>query len=488
MSYLYRYVKTKNFEFLGKNLYGPQELHLIESTSLQKYRGWWKVYFRHPDGTFDECTRVPKRLSQKELKAYLVEFKNLQKMGHLPRKSAKKIKKNQRFRKDGTFSVFIEDYFTRLAVEKREKSKKSKNSSRSTLKACFEYFEKNLSKFSICDLTDDDNNDFKRDLYHTKKRNGELISSSTRINRRKALVAALNTAKENGYPLLCDPDRIDVHEYKKGGQKDHSKEARYVMFPPRLIEAIQKCSFPDPLDPCEPNMKKVVTFLEEDGIRPGELYNLSDKNIDFSRSLPKSISIIDLPEAPNGAELGFTPKTEDSRRTLPLTGRSAKYLSELMSHLKSEKRYGIHKGEYVEFPFLFVYRDKSTGKLVRDDERFNSDLQVVIQFAMEEFNLTYESLGLERDVKLEFYDLRRSCNYRLKIRNKYTDEMAARYLGHSVVTNKKHYTIPENHFEILRDRMKQDLRTSMMYAPAVAADYSHHFAEEKEDEDQSTCA
>ncbi len=482
MSHLYRYVKTKNFEFLGKNLYGPKELHLIESTRFQKYRGWVKVYFRHPDGTYDECTRVPKRLNSKELKAYLVEFKNLQSSGHLPKKSAKKIRAKNVFRKDGTFSVFINDYFTVLAVEERTKLEKSESPTRSCLKSCFYYFEKNLGKFSITDLTDEDIIDFKRDLHHAKKMNGKLISSSTRINRRKNMKAALNTAKQNGYPLLCDPDRIKVHEYTKGGKKDHSKEARYVMFPGRLIEAIQKCSYPDPVDPCEPNMKRVVMFLEEGGLRPGETYNLSDYNFDLSATKYKNIFLMDLPEAPNGKDSNFTLKTENSKRAPPLTIKTAEYFVELISNLKNEKRYGTHKGELIEFPFLFVYRDKVSNKLVRNDQRFNAELQAIIEFAMKEFNLTYEGLGLDKNVKLEIYDLRRSCNYRLKIKNKYTDEMASRFLGHSVETNKKHYTIPEDHYEILRDRMEQDLKVSMMTAPGVAEEYAHHFTYENEEE------
>ena len=59
-----------------------------------------------------------------------------------------------------------------------------------------------------------------------------------------------------------------------------------------------------------------------------------------------------------------------------------------------------------------------------------------------------------------------------------------------MATNKKHYTIPENHFEILRDRMEQDLKYSMMASPSAAKEYAHHFSCEVEDgiEDEDSCA
>lgn len=471
----YRFVKFSDFEFVG-NKFTEATYGLIEKTALHRdNRGGWKLYFYMPDGKHDYYHSVPKWLTKRpQQQGFIGEVKHLLRSGYLPRSAAKKVRETGFFIKDGTFDAFIERYFGDMAVKERQKSEESADSQRSMLLGIFNYF-KSKGKFSICEITDEDINEWDGSLAYTKKRRGKgLISPSTRINWRKALRSALNAAKEHKYSLLCDPDLIEVKEFTKGGKVDDAAEARYVMFPMKLIDAILKCTYPDPVDSCEPNIKRIVQLVSEIGTRPGETYNLSDDNVFSGGVFQNKVVIKDLPNSPNLKKLEFSPKTKNSARTLDLSNAASKYLYELSDRLKGEVRYGPHKGELYEFPFLFVYRDKKTGFLVRDDSRLNSELQAVVTHAMNEFGLSFTAFGMSEDVKLEFYDLRRSCNYRLKIHMGYSDEEAANFLGHSVYTNKKNYTIPKHHPEINQVRASRSLMKAMKLIPKIAEEYSIH--------------
>jgi integrase len=473
----WQYIEEKDFEFVGQ-CFNAKNRHLIDRAKIHKNRKWYKVYYCLPTGSTDVYYGIPRGLNKTELKSFLVEFKSILNYGYIPRSGVLKMRSSGFILKDGDFDLFFERYFNDFAVGKRTKNEDSISSTKSTVRRIFDQL-KGMGKKSISDLSDEDISSWSHNLMNTKKLNSEgIISPATRVHYRKNLKALLRTAKQNGYSLQCDPERLQVEEFGKNGKVDKKKNARHIIFPEKLILAIENCSYPDPADPYEFNIKKLPRFLQHTGLRPGELYNLCEQNLSPNKFFPLNIIIKNLESIPNRGKTKFTPKTGETR-TIPLTEYCKSVLSEIVDKLGTEKRFGQHKGSLQEFPFLFVFRDERTGRLVRGIKKLNEKLFDVINHAMKEFNLTLEDVGLSKDVpKFELYDLRRACNYRLKVVMSYTDSGAAEFLGHTVNANLQHYTIPKDFAEINAVRVNSLLQKAIQSSAQIAEEYSSHISKD----------
>ncbi|NBV99999.1 MAG: hypothetical protein EBR67_10965 [Proteobacteria bacterium] len=300
-------------------------------------------------------------------------------------------------------------------------------------------------------------------MFFTKKIRGKgVIKPATRNNWRKVFRNFLNTAKEKGYSLQCDPSKMNIFEYKKG-EIDHDADVRSVIYPEDLIRAIQNCSAIKNLD-CGYDFGKHLQFWAETGLRPGEMHSLSESNIIFSSGRPLAIQIIDLYSPKKDTKI-FTPKTRKSKRVILLSDFAISYIEEILTRFKDVPRYGLISGEYVEYPYLFVFWDKKQGRFIRDDSKFLETFNKVTDAAIKELNLPYKNIYIPKD-------LRRTCNSYLKTVLDYDVKEASDFLGHSIATNEKHYTLNEDGLTINRKQIEKALKLAMRASPETQKAYS----------------
>lgn len=450
-----------DFEFVGYK-YERENKGLTARTKLHKRGKKWRVYYYLPDGRHLYHNAVPKLKEKKDRDLYISEFRKALEQGFIPKKGAKALKDSSYDPKDGTFQLFFRKYFNDYATGARAKSEDSKDNQLSISKRIVEYFEK-LGIYSISEITDKDIEDWDKSLFFTKKLRGQgFLSPASRNHWRKTFRAFMNTAKEKSYSLQCDPSKINIFEYKKG-EIDHDADVRSVIYPRELINAVQKCSLIKDLN-CGHDFGKHLQFWEEVGLRPGEMYSLSDKNIIFDSGRPIAIQIIDL-NCPVGDSKSFTSKTRKSKRVILLSDFAISFIEEILSKFEDIPRYGLSGGEYVEYPYLFVFWNEKERKFVRDDSKFLETFNNVTEAAIQEFCLPYENVYIP-------YDLRRSCNYYLKTVLKYNVRESADFLGHSIATNEKHYTLNEDGLTINRKQIEKALRLAMQASSETQKAYS----------------
>lgn len=453
-------LKIMKFEYVG-NLY--KDKSLFSRIEPHVYRGKHRIYYHLPDGSNTYFYSVPPLKSKKEKDAFVAEFRLALTSGFLPKSGAKKLRKKSFDPKIGTFEIFFQKYFNEYSTGARKKLDESKKCQKNVSRAVTKYFmDKNID--SICQITDEHLKDWENDLLiRLNKNTGELLAGSTRNSYRKCFRAFLNTAKDHGYPLQCNPEQMNIFEYTKGGEIDEKADARKVVYPLALIEAVEKCSYPLDLEK-EPDMRKIIRLWREIGPRPGEMLSFGESNIEFENEFSLKLKVKEVPE------IGFTPKTEISKRSLFLSNEGSDYILSLTQKFAGVKRYGKVGNELVEYPFLFVFKDKS-GNWVRDDKKFNKLFTAITKYAIKEFNLPYT-------IEYIPYDLRRSCNQFLRKECKRTIEEAAGFLGHSVDTNKKHYTLDEDNADINSGQIQNALIASMRSNPEIEKMYSRHFQKE----------
>jgi len=450
-------LKTTKFEFTG-NLY--KDKSLFSRIELHAYRGKYRVYYHLPDGSNTYFYSLPKLTNKKEKETFLAEFSFALSSGYLPRSGAKELRKKNFDPKIGTFEVFFEKYFTEYSTGARSKLDESKKNQEGISRNIIKYFkEKNIN--SICQITDEHLQNWDSDLnLRLKKGTNERLSGGTRNAYRKCFRAFLNTAKERKYPLQCDPEQMNIFEHTKGGDIDEKADVRQIVYPLALIEAVEKCSYPLDLKK-EPDIKKIIRLWREVGGRTGEMLSLGESNIEFQNGKPLNLKIQEIPE------IKFTPKTEVSKRTIPLTDSSSDYIASIIKEFKGVKRYEKGKNGLVIFPFLFIFKDKN-GNWVRDDAKFKKLFKGITKYAIKEFNLPYRENYIP-------YDLRRSCNQYLRKERGFELSKAAAFLGHSEITNKKHYTLDEDNSDINKIQIHNALMESIRLNPETEKIYSRHF-------------
>ncbi|MDD4974391.1 MAG: hypothetical protein PHY93_08555 [Bacteriovorax sp.] len=453
-------LKIMKFEFIG-NLY--KDKSLLSRVELHAYRKKYRVYYHLPDGTYSYYYSVPDLKNKKEKDTFLAEFRYALASGFLPRAGAELLRRKSFDPKIGTFEIFFKKYFNEYATGERSKLDESKNTQKTVSRAVTAYFlNKNID--SVCQITNEHLKDWDTDLLiRLNKRTGELLEGSTRNSYRKCFRAFLNTAKDHSYPLQCAPDKMNIFEYTKGGEIDEKADVRQVIYPLALIEAVEKCSYPLDLER-EPDMRRIIRLWREIGPRTGEMLSFGECNVELKDGMPLNLNIKEL------QTIKFTPKTEISKRPIPLTDSGSDYILSLLQKFEGVKRYGKVKNEIVEFPFLFVFKD-SNGNWVRNDAKFKKLFKKITQHAIQEFNLPYTEKYIP-------YDLRRSCNLYLRKDRGMEISQAANFLGHSEETNKKHYTLDEDNGDINKAQIQNALMASMRVNPETEKLYSRHFQKE----------
>ncbi len=456
-----------DFEFVGYKFSDPS---LIQKTALHKRGNKLRVYYYTPDGNHYYHNTVPKLKTKKEQEIFIAEFKIALQGGHLPRAGADALRKNSFDPKDGRFAIFFKNYFEKYSVNKRKKEEISSKHQKSISNRIVLYFE-NIGIYSITEITDKDIETWDLSLPYTPKIHGKgFVGPATRNGWRKTFRAFLNTAKEQGYPLRCNPQGMNIFELGKGGKVDTSVDARKVIYPMTLIEAVEKCSFPADTA-LAPDMRKIIRFWGEIGLRPGEMFNLSEHNLLFENGRPKTLKILELKDCPNNNTFEFVPKNDASYRLVILTNFAIVFIESILKKFNGIKRYGKHKGQLIEYPFLFVFWDKKEKKFIRDDYQFRKLFNALTNHAQKEFNLKPK----ERIVP---YDLRRRSNLYLKTDLAFDVKEASSFLGHSEATNIKHYTLDADHQDINQAQMNKAMIEALKDNPEIAKMYSIQFQKE----------
>ncbi len=456
-----------DFEFVGYKYPDPS---LTQKTALHKKGKKLRLYYYLPNATHLYHSTVPKLKTKKEQEIYIAEFNYALQNGYLPRLGADALRKNSYNPKDGRFSIFFKQYFEIYSVNERKKGEKAETNQKGVSRSITKYFE-NIGIHSITQITDKDIKTWDLSLPYTPKMKGKgFLAPATRNGCRKIFRAFLNTAKEQGYPLQCNPEKMNIHERGKGGDVDTSVDARKVIYPLELIEAVEKCSFSIDTS-LAPDMRKIIRFWREVGLRPGEMFNLSEHNIVYENGRPKKLKIIKLLNCPNGNDFSFIPKNKKSFRKIALTDFAIDFIEELLKMFSGIKRYGTHQGKLIEYPFLFVFWNEKEQKFIRNDSQFHDLFNELSNKAMKEFSI-------QCNVGLIPYDLRRSCNLYLKTVLGFSLEEAAAFLGHSVETNIKHYTLDADLMDINQVQLNKSMLISSKANPEVARLYSSQFKNE----------
>ena len=455
----YQLLNIKDFEFVG---YKYEDKSLVSRTALQKRKKGLRVYYYLPNGKHFNYYSVPALQSKKEKDSYLAEFNYALQSGFVPKNGANELRKNSYDPKDGRFSIFFQKYFNEYAINERAKEDSALSTQKSISRRIIYYFEA-IGIKSITEITDEHIKDWDKSLKMTKKLRGKgFIQPPTANGWRKTLRAFLNTAKEKGYTLQCKPDEMNIFHFGKGGEIDTSVDARKVIYPLALIEAVERCSFYVDLE-TTPDIRKIIRLWREIGLRTGEMETLSERNLVFETGYLKQIQIIKQPE------IKFVPKNKRSFRDIHLTDASSDFLDSLVLKFTGVKRYGKQNKEMVEYPYLFVFWDEKKKIYLRDDNKMQQLFHQITAHAIKEFNLPYKD-------DYQLYDLRRSCNLYLKTILSYSVEEASKFLGHSPATNKKHYTLDENDLDINQAQINKALLLSSKADPAIAKMYSRQFA------------
>lgn len=431
--------------------------------SICPYRGKERIYYLLPNEKFLYFYSLPKLRNKKEKDLCLAEFRQALEAGFLPKNGAKTLKEASFDPKIGTFDIFFGKYYGEYSTGARTKLDESKKTQKTVSQAVTKYFmDKNIN--SICEITDEHLQEWEKDLLlRINQKSKKLLEGSTRNSYRKCFRAFLNTAIEHGYPLQCDPEKMNIFEFKKNGEIDEKADVRQVIYPLALIEAVEKCSYPLDLEK-EPDMRKIIRLWREVGGRTGEMLSFGESNIEFSDGFPIKLHVQEIPQ------IGFEPKTEISKRPIPLTNPGGDYILSLLKKFDGVKRYGKEKNKIVEFPYLIVFKDKE-GNWVRDDRKFKDLFKKITKYAIKEFNLPYTEDYIP-------YDLRRSCNLFLRKERGWKVDKAAAFLGHSEDTNKKHYTLDEDNKDINSVQIQKALEAAMKENPETKELYSRHLKKE----------
>lgn len=447
-------LKKQKFEYVG-NQY--KDKSLFSRISISPYRGKERIYYLLPNEKFLYFYSLPKLRNKKDKDLCLAEFRQALEEGFLPKNGAKILKEASFDPKIGTFDIFFGKYYSEYSTGERTKLDESKKTQKTVSRAVTKYFvDKNINSF--CEITDEHLKDWEKDLLlRVNQSTGEPLAGSTRNSYRKCFRAFLNTAKEEGYPIQCKPEKMNIYEFTKGGEIDEEADVRQVIFPLALIEAVENCSYPLDLAK-QPDIRKIIRLWREIGGRTGEMLSFGEDNIVFQDDIPVELQVQELPE------VQFTPKTQVSKRSLPLSNWAGDYILSLIHKFEGIKRYAKIDGEQVEFPTLFVFKDRK-GNWVRDDKKFKELFKEITEYAIKEFKLPYTE-------KFTPYDLRRSCNLFLRKELGLDVTEAAKFLGHSKETNEKHYTLPEDHEDINKVQIQNALNSSMKRNSNIASMYS----------------
>ncbi|MCB9062522.1 MAG: site-specific integrase [Halobacteriovoraceae bacterium] len=475
----YKYLNIKDFIFVGYKYEDPSLLRKTKFHKDKKKPGSEKIYYYLPSGVYRYFYSTPKLKSKREKDGYIAEFNHALSSGFLPNSGAQALRKSSYDPKDGKFSIYTPKYFSDYATNERQKGEASKDNLRSVFRRIIPFFE-NLGIHSICDITNEHLKSWDLSLKYTKKLRGKgCISAATRNSWRKQFRAYLNTAKEQGYALRCNPEKMNIYEFTKGGEIDELADVRHVVYPQVLIDAVQKCTFHVD-ESVMPDIRKLIRFWREIGVRPAEMYTLNDDNIIYKNGYPIEIRIKKLEKCPNGSKMSFAPKNKKSYRPIKLSDWAGDYILSIQSKLKGYKRYGKYKNKLIEYPFLFVFWDKEKELFLRDDEKLKKLFDDITNHAINEFNL-----DLRDDYY--FYDLRRSANIYFRIEMGYSLSQTCAFLGHSEKTNLKHYTLSEDISAMNSKDAENSLASAIKRDSHIAAKYSRHNISTQSEQEPLMC-
>lgn len=457
-------------DFIQMN-WSADKVHLISRTALhpQKEEHHYRVYYYLPNGKYTYYYTVPPLINKNQKDRYLKEFGDFLRRGLIPKEAAKKLLSTFDD-KNGDFEVYFDKYFSTYAVGPRAKSKVSIEQIEGMIKPILNYFKTLKSYDSILQISDRDLKDWdeylqtlKDSRIRKKDKEAKLLSPATRNSRRKQFRAFLTVAKERGYPLQCDPTKMNIFEYTKGGEIDESCDARKVIFPEDLLQASIECSFEIDTNN-SPDMKMIMRMWERLGIRPGEMGNLCEDNLVYKNGRIAEIKIKDLQHKGENNYF-YNPKNQKSYRNIPLPKFAIEFFENLVEKLKGVKRYSRIDGELKEFPFLFVFWDDRSKCFIKDGRKLAALFRQLTNFAIDEKELPY---------KKDFYifrDLRRACNLFLKTKLQFNDDSASAFLGHNKYTNLKHYQLDEDKAKIDDAKMRASLQHGLQLNPDIAEEY-----------------
>jgi integrase len=249
----------------------------------------------------------------------------------------------------------------------------------------------------------------------------------------------------------CKTTKITTTFYKKG-KADPLATTRLVCIPQEVIGAVKQ--YPYSTHHYLPDVKGLFLLTAEAGLRRSELLTLSTQNLYPTPECFTEIRLFDKDDCPTKYQVGFTVKSQNSIRNIPLSKNSIDFITQQIEKHKNHKIYGVvgnRRAEYqlVEYPFLFPWLDRHLNKWLRLDD-FGKSFHSLINFAMEKAGLTLSE-------RYKLHDLRRSVNLWLR-KTGFTGEESAYWLGHSKETNETSYLSVKNKQELLYRQTSKDAK------------------------------
>jgi len=419
---------------------------------LEKYRDGYRISYRLPNNLKDWHYLSSDIISDpKAMQSYLKEFDAVLLNGYFPTKIVDRLKLDPSIKNSGRVTIMdaLNMYYNEYNSGKRQKSIGTAEGEKKTLTYIMDsYFIHRLKINFLSDINTEALVKFNKDIESYKKRTTLMTLSVASIATYKKLVKAFVNCLIDYNKIdksVCDTTKIVTTVYTKG-KSDIQACSRLVVIPQEVIEAVKNCSYKTP--GYLPDMKELFLLVAEAGPRKSELLTLSEHNLYPDAQSFNEISIFDKDGCPTNHQIGFTVKSRNSVRKIPLSKRSIDFIKAQLEKHKLNKRYGIigsrkREHQLVEYPFLFPRYDSKFKKWVRLDN-FRKSFNSLIETAIKEANL-------KDCARYTLHDLRRTVNLWLR-EHGFTGEQASAWLGHSEETNKISYLALKDKQELIHKK------------------------------------
>ncbi|MEI6079838.1 MAG: hypothetical protein WCQ53_04285 [bacterium] len=431
------YLSIKDFSKVDDCKYDGKN---VPNCKLEKYRGGLRLSYRLPNGLkeWHYLKNSPVRSNAVKLQVYLSEFKGLLKNGYFPKKVVEKLYRNQGASLPGELTIekAVDDYYGAYNTGKRQKNTRTTIEERPALEYLLNKFKSKYKLKYMSDFTTGIVVRINKDVESfTCKKSGRKIALSTVKSYKKLIKAFLNCMVDYDLldPALCKTSKLVPLTYHNG-KSDPQAYSRLVSIPQEVIEAVKNCSYKT--RESLPDMRKLFVLASKIGPRKTELLTLSTHNLYPSPESFNQISIFDKDDCPTKYEVGFTVKSRNSIRKVPLPAESIAFIK---SQLKKHERHNVYgvvgsrrikNHKLIEYSFLFPGFDKELKRWVglRD---IRKSFKSLLEYAIKE-------AGLKDCTQYTLHDLRRTVNLWLRDED-FTGEQAACWLGHSLETNETSY-------------------------------------------------